>query len=68
MKMQKNGFSDAEGVKVFSDNHNKHEITLRTWGKPHKEKGAEFKARLTRYELAKVCDFITKNFTDNGRK
>lgn len=60
--------NSAESVKVFSDNHNKQKIVLKSYGKPHNESRAIFEARLTRGELKAVCDFITKNFTDDGKK
>jgi len=58
----------TENVKTFSDNHNKHKIVIETYGKPYKESRAIFEARLTRGELTAVCDFITKNFENDGRK
>ncbi len=66
--MKKISLVDAEVVKSFSINHNKHKITLETYGKPNKGKRCVFEARLTAYELNAVCDFITKNFTNDGKK
>lgn len=62
----KNG--NTESVKAFSDNHNKQRIVLESYGKPYDETKSIFEARLTRGELKAVCDFITENFIDDGRK
>lgn len=48
-------------VKVFSENHTKHELTLKSFGKPCKDRSVEFKVRLSKDELNKVVDFIEQN-------
>lgn len=53
---------DAHNVKVFSVNHSKHTIEIVSSGSPQKETTARFKATLTKNELEKICDFITKEF------
>ncbi len=63
----KNGNS-AENVKAFSDNHNKQRIVIESYGKPYNDRRATFEARLTRGELKAVCDFITENFINDGKK
>lgn len=67
MKINKN-LTDTENIKIFSENHNKHKIILKTYGKPHNESACIFEARLTRYELKMICDFITHNFINNNKK
>jgi len=66
MKVKKG--NSAENVKAFSDNHNKQRIVIESYGKPFNESSATFEARLTRGEFKAVCDFITNNFTNDGRK
>jgi|WetSurMetagenome_2_1015567.scaffolds.fasta_scaffold223358_4 hypothetical protein len=56
---------DAEQVKSFSENHRKQKILLTTYGK---KTSARFEARLTLGEFKAVCDFITKNFKNDGSK
>jgi hypothetical protein len=48
-------------LRVFSKNHTKHELTLKSFGKPCKDSGVEFKVRLSKDELNKVVDFIEQN-------
>lgn len=45
-------------VKVFSQNHKKHELTLRSFGK---KSGVEFRVRVSKDELSKIVDFIEQN-------
>jgi len=56
---QKSIHSEVD-VKSFAPNHKKHEIVLRTYGKPFKDTSAEFKAKLTEQELCDVCDFVSR--------
>lgn len=56
---------DAEQVKSISENHRKQKILLTTYSK---DTSASFEARLTLGEFKAVCDFITKNFKNDGRK
>ena len=48
-----------EDVLVFSENHKKHTLQLRTQGNG---KSAVFMAKLNKDELRKVCSFISKEF------
>lgn len=45
-------------VKVFSQNHEKHELTLRSFSK---KSGVKYKVRLSKDELNKVVEFIEQN-------
>jgi len=63
--MKQKSRQDAECVKAFSKNHRKQTITLET---KSKDTGSIFHAKLTLGEFEKVCDFITENFTNDGRK
>ncbi|MGL5724998.1 hypothetical protein [Cetobacterium sp.] len=45
-------------VKVFSQNHEKHELTLKSFSK---KSGVEYKVRLSKDELNKVVEFIEQN-------
>lgn len=50
-------------LKVFSQNHKKHELTLRSFSK---KTSTEYKVRLSKEELEKVIAFIEDNmFKDN---
>ena len=68
MKVDKINGCDAENVKVFSSNHTKHEIVIRSSGKPFDETSCTFRAEFTKKELEKICDFITINFKNDGSK
>lgn len=49
--------------KVFTDNHKKYELSLRSFSK---QTGIEYKVRLSKDELNKVVEFIEQNmFKDN---
>jgi len=61
-QMSKTG---AGNLKSLCEEHRKQKITLESYSK---EKGIKFEARLTLGEFKKVCDFITANFINNGRK
>jgi len=63
--MKQKSRQDSESVKTFSKNHRKQSITLESRSK---DAGSIFHARLTLGEFEKVCDFITKNFKNDGRK
>jgi len=56
---------DAEHTKAFCENHRIHKVTIESYGK---DKGTRFEARLTLSEYKEVCDFITANFENDGRK
>lgn len=45
-------------VKVFSKNHKKHELILKSFGK---KSGVEFKAKLSEDELKKLIELIEEN-------
>jgi len=55
----------TEQAKAFCENQRKQKITLESYSK---YTGTRFEARLTLGEFKAVCDFITSNFKNDGRK
>lgn len=54
--------TSVQGIHAVKDcakhNHKKHEIQLKSWGKPSKKTVSRFTARLSDREMQKVCEFI----------
>lgn len=51
-------------TKEFSVNHRKQKVILKSYSK---DTSSTFEARLTLGEFQAICDFVTKNFTDNKK-
>jgi len=57
--------TNAEHTKAFCDNHKERNILLVS---SNKNTGVVFEAELTLDEFKAVCDFITANFKNDGRR
>ena len=65
--MQVTSELDSEQTKSFSHNHRNQTIVLKSADEGEDGTSASFTAKLTLGEFEAVCDFITANFTNDGR-